>query len=112
MIEPDLSDIRIHPTRIPDLPARQVSIAQVREFEQYCWFGPEQDPTCHAVAIHALRISEADLAYPIILSAEGGLMDGGHRVRKACMLGHAEVAAVQFAQDSAPEYILLGEGTV
>jgi hypothetical protein len=46
------------------------------------------------------------LRYPIILSADGGLMDGGHRVCKAWMLGHTEISAVQFPQDPEPDYIL------
>ena len=88
------------------LRVRQVSIAQIKEFDLNCWFGPEEIPTCRAVAAHALRISRADLRYPIILSADGSLMDGGHRLCKAWMLGHTEIAAVQFVRDSVPDYIL------
>ena len=39
------------------------------------------------MAEHARRIQEADLAYPIILSADGRLMDGGHRLAKAWLRG-------------------------
>ena len=89
-----------------DLPVRQVPIGQIREFDLNCWFGPQDVPTCRAVASHALQISRADLRYPIILSADGGLMDGGHRVCKAWLLGHTEISVVQFAQDPEPDYIL------
>ncbi len=88
------------------LPVRRVPLEQIREFDVDCWFGPGRPPTCRAVAEHALRISRADLRYPVILSADGGLMDGGHRVCKAWMLGHAEVDAVQFAQDPEPDYVI------
>jgi hypothetical protein len=90
------------------LPVRRVPIAQIREFDLNCWFGPEDAPTCRAVAAHALRIARADLRYPIILSSDGGLMDGGHRVCKAWMLGLTEIAAVQFAQDPEPDYVIPG----
>jgi hypothetical protein len=89
-----------------ELPVRQVPIDQIAEFDQDCWFGPTALPTCRAVAQHARRILDADLRYPIILSAEGYLMDGGHRIAKAYLLQHQEVAAVQFPFDPEPDYIL------
>jgi hypothetical protein len=64
-----------------------VAIADVREFDENCWFGSGNPPTCRAVAQHVQRIWEADLAYPIILSANGGLMDGGHRIARAWLNG-------------------------
>jgi hypothetical protein len=89
-----------------DLPVKAVPIDGIAEFDQNCWFGPASPPTCRAVARHAQRIFAADLAYPIILSAGGGLMDGGHRLAKAWLLGQTEILAVQFVQDPAPDTIL------
>ena len=42
---------------------------------------------------------------PIILSAEGYLMDGGHRVAKAWLLGMEEIQAVQFEIDAEPDKV-------
>jgi len=95
-----------------ELPVRQIPIDQVAEFDQNCWFGPTSLPTCRAIAQHSRRILEADLRYPIILSAEGYLMDGGHRIAKAYLLEMREVAAVQFALDPEPDYILAPEATL
>lgn len=89
-----------------DLPVREVPIASIAEFDQDCWFGIGRPPTCKAVAEHARRIYDADLAYPVILAADGGLMDGGHRIAKAWLLGHATIAAVQFPRDPEPDYIV------
>jgi len=89
-----------------ELPMRQVAIDQIAEFDQNCWFGPTSLPTCRVVAQHARRIFEADLRYPIILSAEGYLMDGGHRIAKAYLLKMHEVDAVQFELDPESDYIL------
>lgn len=57
------------------------------------------------VADHAKLIDETDLSYPIILSSDGRVMDGMHRVAKACMLGLVTVSAVQFEVDPEPDYI-------
>ena len=42
----------------------------------------------------------ADLRRPVILSADGRVMDGMHRIAQALRLGHTHVAAVRFAQVS------------
>lgn len=88
------------------LPQRAVPLDSIAEFDQNCWFGPASPPTCRAVAFHARGILDADLRYPIILSADGGLMDGGHRVAKAFLLGLPMIMAVQFPVDPEPDYIL------
>lgn len=88
------------------LPVQQIAIEQIAEFDQDCWFGPDSPPTCRAVAEHARRIAEADLHYPILLSADGRLIDGGHRIAKAHLLGMRAVAAVRFPVDPEPDYIL------
>lgn len=58
------------------------------------------------MAEHARRIFDADLAYPVILCAEGRLMDGGHRLAKAWMEGREEIAAVRFPVTPEPDEIL------
>jgi len=89
-----------------DLPAKTVAIASIPEFDQNCWFSEQTPPTCRAVAGHVQRILDADLRYPIILSANGGLMDGGHRLAKAWLQGATEIQAVQFEEDPEPDYIV------
>ena len=39
---------------------------------------------------HIRLMEEADLSFPIILSATGAVMDGMHRVAKAALLGRTE----------------------
>ena len=87
------------------LPVKFVLIESIAEFDQDCWFGARKPPTCRAVAAHAKRIYEADLSHPIILSAEGYLMDGGHRLAKAWLLGVEEIQAVQFENDPEPDEV-------
>lgn len=92
-----------------ELPVRMVAIDAIPEMDQDCWFGQRHSPTCRAVALHAQRIWNADLTYPVILSADGGLMDGGHRLAKAWLQGATEIRAVQFEIDPEPDYIVPGE---
>lgn len=89
-----------------ELPVETVLIADIPEFEQNCWFRPHTPPTVRAVAEHAKRIAQADLSYPIILSADGRLMDGGHRICKAWMLGQTAISAVRFVIDPEPDYVI------
>ena len=74
-------------------------------FEQNCWFFTLEEATCKAVAAHAQRIIRADLSYPIILSAQGFLMDGGHRLSKAWLNGMTQINAVRFEIDPEPDWI-------
>lgn len=88
------------------LQPRQVPLTQIRELDEAYWFGGEEErPTCRAVAEHARLIQETDLSYPIILSAEGRVMDGMHRVAKAYINGHERIEAVQFHVTPEPDYV-------
>ena len=51
------------------------------------------------LALHTNLIQQTDLAYPIILSASGRVMDGMHRACKAFLENRSTVDAVQFTQD-------------
>lgn len=89
------------------LPVTAVAIDDIPEFDMDCWFRGG-GATVRAVAEHARRIEAADLSYPVILSASGGLMDGGHRVAKAYLQGASTVAARRFVTDPEPDWIVPG----
>jgi hypothetical protein len=86
------------------LPVRRVRIDDIAEFDQDCWFGGRA-PTGRQVAEHARRIEVADLRFPVILAADGSLMDGGHRIARAWIDGRTEVDAVRFEVDPEPDWI-------
>ena len=88
-----------------NLPVKSVSIESIAELDQNCWFDAGTLPSCRVVAAHAKRIYEADLSYPIILSTEGFLMDGRHRVAKAWLLDLKEIQAVQFETNPEPDEV-------
>src|SRR6185436_10023088 len=88
------------------LPIKMIPLSQVDDLDRVGWHGQAQHYgrlTCREVADHARRIYEADLSHPILLSAEGHLLDGFHRVAKAYLLGHTEIAALQFEHNPEPD---------
>lgn len=86
------------------LPVHQVPLNSLPDLDQDCWFDG-RPATIRAVADHARRINEADRSYPIILAADGTLMDGGHRLAQASLRGDATIAAVRFEVDPEPDWI-------
>ncbi|MFI5734522.1 hypothetical protein ACIA49_30680 [Kribbella sp. NPDC051587] len=86
------------------LPVEPVLIDDIKEFDENCWFG-DGPVTCRMVAQHVDRINKADLSYPVILSADGRLMDGGHRIAKAWLAGSTTINTVRFPTDPEPDYI-------
>lgn len=89
------------------LPRKSVPVGQIREFDEE-WFGEDERPTWRALLKHVRLIEEADLSYPIILSASGAVMDGMHRVAKAILEGRSGIEAVQFDEDPEPDHVGLG----
>ncbi|HEV2839900.1 MAG TPA: hypothetical protein VGW39_01110 [Chthoniobacterales bacterium] len=89
-----------------DFPRIRVPLDAIREIDEPHWFsGGAQDATCRAVMEHAKLINEADLSFPIILSADGRVMDGMHRVLKALKDGLQSIEAVRFQRDPEPDFI-------
>lgn len=87
-----------------DFPRMLVPLSDIRELDGV-WFGDEERPTWRAMLEHVRLIENADLSFPIILSASGAVMDGMHRIAKAVLEGHAEIEAVQFAEDPEPDHV-------
>jgi hypothetical protein len=86
------------------LPRKRIAIHNIGELDDV-WFGDDERPTWRAMLAHVRLIEEANLSFPIILSANGAVMDGMHRVAKAVLQGHEEIDAVQFADDPEPDHI-------
>lgn len=87
-----------------DIPVRAVPLAAIREVDGPV-FGEDEPPTWRSFVDHARLMEAAELAYPIILAADGAVMDGMHRVAKALRDGRATIDAVQLAEDPPPDYV-------
>ena len=87
-----------------DLPVRAVPLTEIRELDE-AFFGADEPPTWRAFAAHVRLVNEAELAYPIIRSADGAVMDGMHRVTRAWVQGQQTIDAVQFDVDPSPDFV-------
>ena len=89
-----------------DFPKKRVALDTISELDEVYWFdGGAQQPTCRKVVEHFRLTREASLEYPIILGADGRVMDGMHRIAKALLRGDEGIEAVQFEEDPEPDYV-------
>ena len=64
-------------------------------FERDLWFQDKAVPTILNVIEHFNRILGAELEYPLILSPNGIIIDGIHRLVKAFINGHSRIKVVK-----------------
>lgn len=87
-----------------NLPRQPVPVSDlISIFDHICWASSNPKPGVWEDILHAKRIMETDLKYPVILSASGSLMDGAHRIAKAWILGLETIDVVKFDEDPAPD---------
>ena len=87
------------------LSPKAVLLSDISELDEVYWFDDEFRPTCRAVVEHVRRIDAVDLSDPIVLSADGRVMDGMHRVAKAALLRLETIQAVQFGETPPPDHV-------
>ena len=87
-----------------DLPVEKVALSEIRELDGPV-FGEEEPATWREFVAHVQLMETADLSYPIILAADGAVMDGMHRVAKALRDGLPGVDAVRFEQDPPADHV-------
>ena len=92
--------LRLH----ANVPTQTVALSQITEIQQAYWF-PNTHPTTADIVEHMRLVEAADMAYPILMDAEGKLMDGMHRVAKALLAGHSHIHAQLLPQTPAPDFI-------
>lgn len=90
------------------LPIQNIELSKIKEFNECYWY-PNQTPTTREIAEHFRLVNAADLSYPIILCADGRVMDGMHRVVKAYLNHMTQIPAVQFIQTPVPNFINVDE---
>ncbi len=87
-----------------DLPVRAVPLGEIGALDEPV-FGEGDPPTWRSLVAHVQLMQAAELEYPIILAADGAVMDGRHRVARALCEGRPSVDAVQFREDPPPDYV-------
>lgn len=94
-----------------DLPVMEMELDSVKAWtgtpalDEDCWFVGARPPSLREVARHCQRINAVTFEYPIILSDDGTLMDGGHRLCKALVEGRTTIKAVRFPSMPPPDEV-------
>jgi hypothetical protein len=89
-----------------DLERRRVPLSEIRELDEPHWYSHEGDvPTCRSILEHVRLIQDVDRRVPIILNAEGRVMDGMHRVARASLEGLDSIQAVRFPRTPEPDFV-------
>ena len=84
----------------------RVPLLTIQELDEPHWANERvRQLSCREIVGHTRLILDCDLQFPIILSSEGRVMDGMHRVCKALLQGHSHIEAVRFVQDPAPDHV-------
>ena len=91
--------------RSGDFARETLKLTGIRELDEPFWSNDGPQMTCRKVVEHVRLIHDADLAFPVILSSDGRVMDGMHRICKALLQGKDHVEAVRFYHDPQPDYI-------
>ena len=99
-------DIRKLLEKAAELQVTEIEISAIAEFDENWWYQSDEDvPTCRSIADHYQLMQETDLQYPILLCAEGRLMDGMHRVMKSHCEGRKTIDARRFATTPPPDFV-------
>jgi hypothetical protein len=89
-----------------DLERQRVPLSEIRELNEPHWYSHEGDvPTCRSILEHFRLIQDVDRRFPIILNAEGRVMDGMHRVARAVLEGLDSIQAVRFPRTPEPDFV-------
>lgn len=87
-----------------DLPVENVALDSIAEVDTDFWFKFGPTPTVRRIIDQIRLIQDVDLSFPIILGADGRVMDGMHRVARAILDGHSTIKAVRFVNEPEPDY--------
>jgi len=89
-----------------DLPVHEVPLESITELDTQYWMGADgSSPTVRTLVRHMELVNGADLTHPVILGADGRVMDGMHRVAKSLLQGIPTVRVVQFVEQPAPDHV-------
>lgn len=78
-----IGDARWSVARLIQL-SKDYPVHEVPVFAMAAWMWPWEDTlTIEKFCRHAKRVKDADMQYPILISPDGGIIDGVHRLCKA-----------------------------
>ena len=98
----DVSDLH---AAVAGLPVNEVPTDRFN-LDVDAWFGEACEPTIRNVVNHMRRIRDADLSEPILLSAEGHVLDGLHRLAKCLLDGIPTIRCQQLEVNPIPTEVV------
>ncbi len=88
-----------------DLPVVSVPLDSIHELDTAYWALPgAEHPTVREMVVHMRLVRDVDPAYPVILGADGRVMDGMHRIARAVLDGRTTIRAVRFEELPQPDH--------
>ncbi len=87
------------------LEAVEIPVEDIAEIDENWWYQqPGSIPTPRSIAQHMMMVERTDLDHPVVLSADGRLMDGMHRVVRALIENRTHIRAVRFTKTPPADY--------
>jgi len=84
---------------------KEIMIESIDELDENYWFQEDEDkPSVREIAKHIEYAKKTSFKYPVILSSDGKVMDGMHRILKALMTGKETIKVIQFLEDPEPDH--------
>ena len=90
------------------LPVEEIDVQVLwdrRYGKAWCWQHEDEVINNDFFLHHMQRVMDANLSYPIILSEEGYIFDGVHRLMKCKYLGIEKINCVKFIKDPEPSNV-------
>ena len=84
---------------------KEIMLESIDELDENYWFQDKEDvPSARVIATHIDFANKTSFKYPEILSSDGRVMDGMHRILKALMRGKDTIKVIQFLEDPEPDH--------
>ncbi len=91
---------------VRDLKVEMLAVSEIAEADEDWWYSESNStPTPRSIASHFTLVNAVDPSQPVILCADGRLMDGMHRVVRAIVERRTHVPAVRFAETPEPDFV-------
>jgi len=85
---------------------KEIMLESIDELDENYWFQNNGDePSVRGISKHIELAKKTSFKYPVILSSDGKVMDGMHRILKALMKGKETIKVIQFLEDPEPDFI-------
>lgn len=81
--------------------SRSLPIIEI-PIDHLCLSSTYEKLTLRDLVMHIQAVNNADLDRPIILSEDGDIMDGRHRIMKSLLIGSKTIKAVRFEENPEP----------